>query len=280
MNKRSWGRIALFGALMGTCFTAGVYAQDTIEQVQAYLRKDFNVVVNGTKINLENPPLVYKNNSYLPVKELAGYLGANVNWKGDTNTIFINSRIYPQQPLDNQDVTYDEIKLMNTYAYTFTYLGGEYTVLTINSDKTYYRLKDIQRMGIDTNGLRKAREKYTKDLYVSNTELSKAWKQQPQMSFMSSGVAVMGEKDAKKLQALRDYVELFRYFTLNNTTYYRQPVIMDALPQENEYEYLLTQDGHYFRTRITLTPSVVSDTGEINYSIGSASMENIEALAN
>jgi hypothetical protein len=276
MNKRRWGSITLLGALMVTCFAAGVYAQDTIEQVQAYLRKDFNVVVNGTKINLENPPLVYKNSSYLPVKELAGYLGANVNWKGDTNTIFINSRIYPQQPLDNPDITYDEIKLMNTYAYNFTYLGGNYPVLTINSDKTYYRLKDVQRMNIDTNGLRKAKEKYTKDLYVSQTELSKVWgKQQPQMNYMSGGLIVTGEKDAKKLKALNDYVESFRSFVINNIGYYRQPIIMDALPQENEYEYLLSENGHYYRTKIKLTKS-----DETNYMVGSSSMEDIEALAN
>jgi hypothetical protein len=275
MNIRNWKRIALFGAIMGTCFTAGVYAQDTIEQVQAYLRKDFNVVVNGAKVTLANPPLVYKDNSYLPVKELAGYLGANVNWQSDTQTIYINSKINPQQSLDNEDVTYDEITMSNPFSYMYTYLGGEYPMVVIYTEKTYYRLKDVQRMNMDTKGLRKAKEKYTKDLYVSETELSKVWKEQPQMSYTSSGVIVTNEKDERKIKALRDYVESYRNFKIKDEYYNRQPVVIDATPQENRYEYLLSENGHYFRTYLTLL-----DTDELqNYMVSSSEMEDIEALA-
>jgi hypothetical protein len=92
---------------------------------------------------------------------------------------------------------------------------------------------------------------------------------------MSSGLIVAGEKDAKKLKALSDYVESFRSFVVNNIGHYRQPIIMDALPQENEYEYLMTENGHYYRTQIKLTKF-----DETNYIVGSSSMEDIEALAN
>ena len=74
---------------MGTCFGAGVYAQDVLQRVDAYLRNDYKVVVNGQAVQLNNPPLIYNNSSYLPVKELGGYLGAVVNWQESTKTIYL-----------------------------------------------------------------------------------------------------------------------------------------------------------------------------------------------
>jgi hypothetical protein len=272
MNKRNWKRIALFGAMMSTCFTAGVYAQDTIEQVQAYLRKDFNVVVNGQKVSLANPPMVYNDNSYLPVKELAGYLGGNVNWKSDTKTIYINSRINPQQPLESDDITYDEIKLTNAYAYYVTYLGGEYPVLTTAFDITYYREKDILKMGIDTKGLRKAKEKFTGELYISEQELSKRWKQAPDYSYANRTIVITGEKDSEKLKALTDYADSIKSYTIDNVAYFRKAIIIDALPEVNEYSYLYMENNHFYRSHLKLTKW----TEDGDYLVGSSSVEDIE----
>jgi hypothetical protein len=229
------------------------------------------VVVNGQKVTLEHTPLIYNDSSYLPINELGSYLGALVNWKEDTKTIYINSRIYQEQPETSADVTYDEIKLSFPNAYSFDYLGAQYPVLMMTGNATYYRLSDIRRMGIDTNGLRKAKEIYTKALYVSEKELSTRWKQRPQMHYVSETPLVTGEIDPKKLEALRGYVKATANMNFNNEIHYSNPIIIDALSKENEYEYLLTDNGRYFRTHLTLN---LNQDG--SYSVSSASKVNIE----
>jgi hypothetical protein len=274
MNLRNWKRIALLGAIMGTCFTAGVYAQDTIEQVQAYLRKDFNVVVNGTKVSLTNTPLVYNNNSYLPVKELASYLGASISWKGDTKTIYINSRINPQQPVVSDNIKYDEISLTGVYAYYLTYLGAEYPVLTTSSDTVYYRENDVLRMGINTQGLRKAKEKFTEELYISEQELSKHWQEKPDYSYTNTRTLVItGEKDEAKLEALTKYTKSMESFTIGNVFYFRSPVIIDALPAENEYSYIYKENNHFYRAHLKLTTWDMAYDG---YLVDNESTEDLE----
>jgi len=276
MITRKWKKVALLGALMGTCFTAGVYAQDVVQRVDAYLRSDFKIVVNGEPITLDHPTLVYNDSSYLPLKELAGYLGATVNWQGETQTIYINSKISAEQTDGNVSENYPEFTLTYPYAYNMQYLGGVYPVLMNMSDKTYYRVKDVTRMGIDTNGLQKVREKYTGELYVSESELRLRWKETPAISYATTSgdmIIITGETDSDKIAAIRSYVETTRSYKLGDTYYYITPVIIDKLPEENTYSYLLTENNHYYRTTMRLSKFV--ENGD--YLVASSAREDLEA---
>ncbi|MFD0697242.1 stalk domain-containing protein [Paenibacillus sp. GCM10027628] len=276
MSMPKWSKLTIIGTLMGTCFTAGVYAQDLIQRVDAYLRNDFNVVVNGQQVKLANPPLIYNNSSYLPVKELSTYLGAVVNWKDSNKTIYINSRINPQQPTEGNDTNYTEIVLQSPYAQYMDYLGATYPVLTNMTDQTYYRLKDMERMGIDTQGLRKAKEKYTGDLYISEAEIKTRWKETPQISYvMNEPLVITGETDDLKRKVIKEYVDGFRFYQVNNVPYMTSPIIVDALPEENTYSYLLTENGHFYRTTLKLT-KVMSMNSTMDYVVGSSSKEDIQ----
>jgi hypothetical protein len=277
MSMTKWSKVAILGTLMGTCFTAGVYAQDLIQRVDAYLRNDFNVVVDGHQVQLANPPLIYNNASYLPVKELGTYLGAVVNWKDSTKTIYINSRINPQQPTEGNGANYSEIVFQYPYAQYFDYLGGTYPVLMNMTDQTYYRLSDIERMGVRTDGLRKAKEKYSEELYVSEAELKSVWgKEPPQVSYSNyDPIVITGEKDPIKLKVIKDFVESFRYYEINKVPYSSNPIIVDALPELNTYSYLLTENGHYYRTTLKLT-QINGSNNKPDYMVGSSSKEDIE----
>ncbi|MBD0379275.1 stalk domain-containing protein [Paenibacillus sedimenti] len=276
MSMPKWSKLTIIGTLMGTCFTAGVYAQDLIQRVDAYLRNDYNIVVNGQQVKLTNPPLIYNNSSYLPVKELSTYLGAVVNWKDSNKTIYINSRISPQQPTEGNNTTYTEIVLQVPYAQYMDYLGGTYPVLTNMTDQTYYRLKDVERMGIDTQGLRKAKEKYTGDLYVSEAELQTKWKEQPQISYlMNEPVVITGETNDLKRKVIKEYIDGFRYYEINKVPYMTTPIIVDALPEENTYSYLLTENGHFYRTTLKLT-KLMTTNSTMDYVVGSSSKEDIQ----
>ncbi|CAN7453585.1 stalk domain-containing protein [Paenibacillus sp. LjRoot153] len=274
-----WSKVAIVGTLMGTCFGAGVYAQDVLHRVDAYLRNDYKVVVNGQAVQLANPPLIYNNSSYLPVKELAGYLGAVVNWQENTKTIFVVPRVNPNQPTVGNESNYTEIILQYPYAQYMDYQGATYSVLMNNTDQTYYRLSDIERMGIRTDGLRKAKEKFTGQVYVSETELRNVWgKEPPQMSYSNyESLVVSGETDPLKLKALKTYVESYRYFVVDKVSYSWNPVIIDKLPEENTYYYLLNNNGHFFKTTIKLTPFINYSNEISDYLVASTSVEDIEA---
>ncbi|SDM93462.1 Copper amine oxidase N-terminal domain-containing protein [Paenibacillus sp. yr247] len=277
MSMTKWSKIAVLGTLMGTCFTAGVYAQDLIQRVDAYLRNDFSVVVDGRQVQLANPPLIYNNASYLPVKELGTYLGAVVNWKESSKTIYINSRINPQQPTEGNGTNYTEIVFQYPYVQYFDYLGGTYPVLTNMTEQTYYRLSDVERMGVRTDGLRKAKEKYSEELYVSEAELKSAWgKEPPQLSYSNyEPIAITGEKDPIKLKAIKEYVKSFRYYEINKVPYMSNPIIVDALPELNTYSYLLTENGHFYRTTLKLT-QINGSNNQPDYVVGSSSKEDIQ----
>jgi hypothetical protein len=274
-----WSKVAIVGTLMGTCFGAGVYAQDVLQRVDAYLRSDYKVVVNGQAVQLANPPLIYNNSSYLPVKELAGYLGAVVNWQESTKTIYVVPRVNPNQPAVGNESNYTEMVLQFPYAQYMDYQGATYPVLLNNADQTYYRLSDIERMGIRTDGLRKAKEKFTDQVYVSETELKNVWgNQPPQMSYSRyESLVVSGETDPLKLKALKTYVESYRYFVVDKVSYSWNPIIIDKLPEENTYYYLLNNNGHFFKTTVKLTPFINYSNEISDYLVASTSVEDIEA---
>ncbi|MVO99296.1 stalk domain-containing protein [Paenibacillus lutrae] len=244
---------AAAAGLMSISFAAGVYADDWIQKVTAYLRSDFSVVVNGVPANLSNPVLIYDNNSYLPLKEIASRLSATVNWDEYKKTIYINNRIYPQQPDDPDDVVFDEIKLENPSAYMVRYLGRDYPVLINMGRGMYYRLKDVQQMGIDTKGLHKAKEKYTGELYVNETELQKAWKETPLLTYGEEMPIIAGEKDDFKLIALRGYVKDMSNYKIGDKYYYHNPIFIEKLEEENHYRYLVTENGTYYDIYLQLT---------------------------
>lgn len=274
-----WSKVVIVGTLMGTCFGAGVYAQDVLQRVDAYLRSDYKVVVNGQAVQLANPPLIYNNSSYLPVKELAGYLGAVVNWQENTKTIYVVPRVNSNQPTVGNESNYTEIILQYPFAQYLDYQGATYPVLLNNTDQTYYRLSDIERMGIRTDALRKAKEKFTDQVYVSEAELKNVWgNQPPQMSYSRfESLVVSGETDPLKLKALKTYVDSYRYFVVDKVSYSWNPVIIDKLPEENTYYYLLNNNGHFFKTTIKLTPFINYSNEISDYLVASTSVEDIES---
>lgn len=75
----------IFLMLSATAFAAG-----GISEITAYIRDGFRFIVNGEQIELVNPPIVYNNRTYLPVRELAELLNHDVNFTD--NTIMINQK--------------------------------------------------------------------------------------------------------------------------------------------------------------------------------------------
>jgi hypothetical protein len=283
MALKRWKRIVLLGAMLSGAFTAGAYAQDVLQRVEAYLRPDFNIVINGKLVALEGPTLVYDDKSYLPLKEISKLLGANIIWKGDTQTIFINSLINAEQQASENDQIYEEIKMFNPSSVTLQYLGMEYPMLQTQhqpengsySYDTYYRAKDVRRMGVDTSGLKKSKERFTGELFINEKELQRAWKQKPTQIYASGAESyiIAGEVHTKKLETLKTYVKETATLKLPEFTIYQKPIMIEKLDNtENEYEYLFQQSTYlnnatinrFYKARLRVDKGTVDGTFAVN----------------
>jgi hypothetical protein len=277
---KSWKRLLVMGTVLTTTFSAGVFAEDVIQRVDAYLRPDFNVVLDGKSIQLESPALLYSDTTYLPAKELGNLFGANIIWKDTSKTLFINSRINPEQNAVDQDQTIEEFKFRSPYSVKVNYLGAEYPLMlayanddsTIRNNLIYYRLSDVRRMGIDTNGLKKSKERLTGALYISESEMKKRLKQMPTpISYGSERYLIAGEVNTNKIKALQTHVKDNLSTRIANNTQYpvlftNTPIMIEKLETDNMYEYLYYQTrsgttsvgttfnvNHYISTKLILT---------------------------
>jgi hypothetical protein len=214
-------KVALLAFLLTGAFAAGAAASNGIERVDAFLRPDFKLIVDGKTAKLDNPILVYNDTSYLPIREISGLLGADVNWNNSSNTAYVNSRFegQPSAPVDNGQ--YREIEMKNPNPMFFKYLGKEYGVMTFYGygDTTiYYRVIDLNRMGVNTAGVLKYRDKNTHDFYITEEDVHKLWKETPETQW-SNGLIMSGIYDIKLQKFFQTMVDDARVAPYNSQTY-------------------------------------------------------------
>jgi hypothetical protein len=200
-----WRRVLLLGSLMMSCFAAGAWASNGIEKVEAFLRPDYQVLVDGKKVELDKPILLYNDSSYLPLRRISELLNADVKWQGETKTIYINTRFpgQPEAPKESNG-SYPEIRVQNPFPYEVDYLGGHYVLLSDMVNQTiYYRVDDLALMGVDTRGLSKYKDVFTGSLYVPQAEIKAVWKQEPNFT-IPIGPVVAGTVDSSLKTTLLD----------------------------------------------------------------------------
>jgi len=189
----------------------GAAANSQLEKIQAFIRSDFKVQINGIGSNI-GPVLIYEDRSYLPVDKVARAVGSNVYWDAETKTIHINNRVQGQQEQKpDEGLIRETIELYMPQAYIAKYNGNEETVLTntIYSESgmlVYYREKDMQRLGVDTRALSKAIEQDSNDIYIREEELAKSWREKPVFSYMYT-LAILGGTDPAKLDYVQNFVD-------------------------------------------------------------------------
>ena len=247
--ERKWKRVALLTLLMGGCFAAGAAASNGIERVEAFLRPDYKVVIDGKAAQLKEPILIYNSSSYIPVRAVSELLGANVNWHDPTSTIYINPRYAGQPEIPDENTVYTPITMEQPNPYVITYLGKDYAVMTITKEgTTYYRVTDLSRMGVDTRSLLKYQETYTGDLYVRQEEADKLWKLTPEIQMAYMAVA-SGIYDS----ALKDYLltmaneTIPQYSMTDQSIYprYSRVFFVDALDDHPGYFYMYAWNEQY-----------------------------------
>ncbi|GIQ71264.1 copper amine oxidase N-terminal domain-containing protein [Xylanibacillus composti] len=273
MNRKA--KVGLAIAIASCSFAAGVHASDGLKKVEAFLRDDFRIRVDGKAISLDSPPLVYQGKTYLPVSDIGHALSAEVKWDGSTKTVYINPRIYDIQPTTVKNDQLDEMKISILKAMTAEYLGGTYPILVNDSygGGRFFRELDLQRMGVNTSALVKVREKWSGVVYIAESEAKKAWKEQPKISYSFNNQVVVTETDEKKARVLRNFdpddpiipnLPMDQEPDPYSPSYYYSydyrytPGVLysvDPIPGEsNLYHALYYKDNKYIRYTLTLTP--------------------------
>lgn len=275
-NRVRWKAAGLSAALM-LSFAAGVWADDGIQKVEAYLRKDFKVTLNGKKQNLEHTPLVYNGFSYLPVREMSRLLGAEITWDEAGKTIGIIRptltpaptpavSLRPSQtpppvstptplPSDDRDLqeiwdaTPTEMKLEQIVRYQVTYQGRPASWLgNVYNGTIFVRVEDAALSGLTVSGLKLTQEKLTETPYVSIDLLRTHMTEQPFFR-TEPGPLVYGETDPKKIEVIKNYLGSYSDITheiraMGNNTYR----LLVEYPQ-------FTGDGKWSYRILTLSPN-------------------------
>lgn len=263
--------VALLSALILASFATGAYAASNIEEVKAYLRKDYQVFVNGVKTDV-GPVLVYDNKSYLQLTAIGKVMGADVAWNQENQGIYVNPMIYIKpDPTDNPNTQYTDITMLQPQGYKATYRGAETSVLSVMTSDyrtTYYRVSDMKRLNIDMSGLHLARETLTGELYVSNKELTRLGQDQPKFTYAYDKL-VTGDPDPDKLKVVQAYLDglpaLYKALNMKDPKfpqmdYYTVPYIyvIDALPND-EFNILGSENNHYKRYWLKLKKNVLGN---------------------
>lgn len=263
--------VALLSVLILASFATGAFAASNIEEVKAYLRKDFQVFVNGVKTDV-GPVLVYDNRSYLPMAAIGKVMGADVVWNPANQGIYVNPYIYQKpDPTETNESPYTVITMTQPQGYNATYRGKETPVLSVMTNDyttTYYRVSDLQRLNLDLGGLHLARESRTGELYVSDKELARIGQDQPVFSY-ANGKLVVGETDPDKLKAVQNFIDwlpdMYKLLKIKDPDfpeldYYTVPFVyvIDALPND-EYNMLAQENSHFKRYWLKLKKNVLGD---------------------
>lgn len=79
----------LSGAILATGIS--VFADDGLEKIEAYLRPSLPITLDGKKIFLENPPVMYDGSTHLRLRDVAAITGMGVHWNEATQTVELQS---------------------------------------------------------------------------------------------------------------------------------------------------------------------------------------------
>jgi len=254
-------RIVFLAVLLFIGFVSGaVVAATNIEKVEAFIRRDFTVYVNGKKADVDKV-LIYENTSYLPLKKIGELLGADVVWNAQNQGIYVTTRLYTQpDPSHNPDVT--SITMTSVQGYMISYLGKTVPVLGVRTADynagVYYRVNDLKELNVNLTGLQLAKETRTKELYVSEKELAKVWSVPPSISSVYDKL-VFGKYEKEQMEVVEDYIrilpDLYKAMKAKDPVYpnidyvpYITVYAIDALPN-NEFRILALESangGNYY----------------------------------
>ncbi len=99
--------ISIAALLCVLCMTVGGCAATVVQTIQAELRPDFTVVIDGTERTFKNvngevvDPILYNGSTYLPIRAIGEIMGKEVTWYEDRKRIELNDKKSTVTDADN-----------------------------------------------------------------------------------------------------------------------------------------------------------------------------------
>ena len=253
-------RIVFLAGLLLIGFVSGAaVAATNIEKVEAFIRRDFTVYVDGKKTDTQ--VLVYNSRAYLHLGEIGKALGAEVRWDERNKSIYVTPvRYILPDPEQNPNIA--SITMTSVQGFLVSYLGKTVPVLGIQttdySAGFYYRVKDLKELNVNLTGLQLVEEARTKELYVSAKELEKVWSVPPSFSYVYDKL-VFGKFEKEQMEVVEDYIrilpDLYKAMKTKDPVFpeldyvpYITVYSIDALPN-NEFRILALESaygGNYY----------------------------------
>ena len=83
----------LLGFAAGVMVTAATTAAASggMEEITAYLKKEWPITLDGKELKLDQPAVVYDGHTYLPLREMMSYFGKDVQWDSDAGQVKLRS---------------------------------------------------------------------------------------------------------------------------------------------------------------------------------------------
>ncbi len=140
----------LAGLITGLLFAFGgsTQADSLYQQVDAYLRPDLPIVVDGQSLALSNAPLMYNDRTYLPLRETATTLGKQVNWNEATQTVELTTPVSPSptiKPSPTPSLTPPPIQEKNPVKRTDRTRDAGVAYPISNNDRGTFEVADVTR---------------------------------------------------------------------------------------------------------------------------------------
>ena len=110
------------GFILGVILFMGlgfIYANSNAKEILAHFN-NIKITVNGQQIetDVEAPPFIYNDRTYVPLRFVSEALGADVNWDNKTKTVIINSKNNNTLQEEEVIISKDNIKLEKNESFT------------------------------------------------------------------------------------------------------------------------------------------------------------------
>ncbi len=144
MKNKVWKRLGAL-ALCAALLCGGVLASNAARTIEVQYM-DIKLVVDGVQVTPKDAngtvvePFIYNGTTYLPVRAVGAALGKEVDWEGNTKTVYIGT--IPGRAGENYltpyETSYDSGVYSNDAAKHFTMMGKSYTQgFTVQYDSGY-----------------------------------------------------------------------------------------------------------------------------------------------
>lgn len=198
-------------------FAAGAAASDGLKTVAARLFPNAAARVDGAAKPLA-PPLLYRDKIYVQLESLEKALGMEMTWDADENRLSVSTGRTANPPSSGNvarpvrgtastgsNKTVGEMRFSTIVKYEATYKDKVYPILANEyMDTIYFRVSDVQAMGIDVKGMDVVEEKNTKDQFIEVHKLEGLWDEMPFFNLLKTPV-VSGYVTTEQINAMQAY---------------------------------------------------------------------------